>query len=145
MKTSIRLIIIVVSVLVVVLGGFELLRGKQVRTHMQAAFVAEGLAVTGMLRVAAAEYYNSHGEWPESHAEANLPAPYQITRQALTSAELGSDGVITLTYNAKSGVDGGTIRLVPSVSSYLGDIKWECRTSSFENIQEWAPQCMYIQ
>jgi hypothetical protein len=61
--------------------------------------------------------------------------------ESLHRLQIGSKGVVTLTYDAKSGVDGGTIRLVPT--SKAATVSWRCETSSYPDIAVLVPLCDY--
>lgn len=107
-----------------------------------AFYRAEGLQLSGSAKVAVAEYYFSNGEFPSSNAELGLGAPEQFHGQSLRSMHLSEGGIITLTYDAKSGFDGGSIQLIPEVGATAG-LQWKCVTTDFRDIAASIPQCGY--
>jgi hypothetical protein len=50
--------------------------------------------------------------------------------------------VIVLEYDAKSGVAGGTIGLIPEVRN--GSVSWRCETPSYVGIAAIVPECRYV-
>jgi hypothetical protein len=110
-----------------------------------AIYLAEGLQVAALARTAVAEIYQTELKWPSSNREAGLPEPEQLQGKSLQSVRLARAGVIVLTYDGKSGVDRGVIRLVPSARAQGGPIDWRCESSSYENIASMLPQCVYRQ
>ena len=83
-----------------------------------------------------------NGEMPDSNHDVGLPGGHEFKKRAVDRVDVGYDGVITITYNEQSGVDGGTIKLRPD-DGPLG-INWECETRSFKAIKTWMPLCRYL-
>lgn len=107
-----------------------------------ASYRAEGLQAAGAAKAAIAEYYFSSGELPSSNAEIALAAAEQYRAQSLRSMGVSEHGVITLTYDVKSGVDGGTIQLIPNDSN-PSRLQWKCVSADFRDIAATIPQCSY--
>lgn len=110
--------------------------------YLTASYRASGLADAGSFRTAVVEYYFTHGEFPASNEQARLQAPEEYGSRALRAMAISKGGVITLTYDARSGVDGGTIQLIPE-AGHSGGPRWTCVTSDFAYIAETIPQCSY--
>ena len=134
----------IVSLFIIIWAASALLRVSIIESNKQASQVAEGLALSPIFKIAITEHYQMYGKLPESNDEARLPPKEKYAKEALQSAGISKDGVITLVYNEKSGAAGSRIQLVPSVSESTGHISWDCRTSNFPLIQQLAPQCRYI-
>lgn len=107
------------------------------------AEMIEGFLAGSAVRYAVQDYAIEHGTLPASNEALGLPAPEAYARGALAAVAVSERGRITLTFNARSGVDGGTIQLVPIASDALYGLQWDCRTASFQEIQSWAPACRY--
>ncbi|GAA3956874.1 pilin [Allohahella marinimesophila] len=107
------------------------------------AEMIEGFLAGSAVRYAVQDYAIEHGSLPASNADLGLPEPEAYARGALAAVAVGDRGRITLTFNDRSGVDGGTIQLVPIASDALYGMQWDCRTASYEGIQSWAPACRY--
>lgn len=143
MNISLRLIVIITSAFVIVLGAYELLRVKVIKKQFSAVSIAQGLSTGTMMRVEVMRYYNDYGELPESNDDARLADEKEYANDVLDSAGIGKAGVITLVYNKKSGMAGGTVQLVPVMNDKTHYLHWDCRSSSFPTIQEFMPQCHY--
>lgn len=111
--------------------------------YLAAALLAEGFVVASNAKTAVAEYYMNYGKLPASNRDIGLPAADRFRGQSLRSMAIAAGGRITLTYDAKSGVDGGTIELVPDTSNPAMGIRWRCVTSSYEHITVTIPQCEF--
>lgn len=109
---------------------------------LTASYRAEGLQVAASAKVAVVESYFNTGKLPSSNAEVGMSAPDEFQTQSLRSMRIGDGGVITLTYDAKSGVDGGIIQLVPDLDNTY-NIQWKCTSPDFRDIAETIPQCSY--
>ena len=108
-----------------------------------AGYLAEGLQIAAAAKVAVAESYQVNLKWPATNQEAGLPEPAQMKARSLQSVRLSRNGVIVLTYDAKSGIDRGVIRLIPKARAGGGPIYWRCESPSFETIATIVPQCSY--
>jgi hypothetical protein len=110
--------------------------------QLVAQFLIEGLQVAQSLRVAVAESYQTNLQWPTSNADIGMPPPAQLQGQSLQSASVGDQGVVTLHYDAKTGVVGGMIRLIPQAAP--SGVTWRCETSSYPDIAVLVPQCRFV-
>lgn len=109
----------------------------------QHSHIAEGLMIASAAKTRIVEYYASEGVWPSSNQQLDLAPANEIIGNSLQSLEIHSKGVIELTYDAKSGVDGGRILLLPKGDERHLAIRWECWTDSYADVNSWAPQCVY--
>lgn len=107
---------------------------------MNATAVVQGLAMGQMFKVESMRFYNDYGRWPGSNRELNLKDGADYAKKAIKRVDIGEDGVITFTYNSKSGVDNGTVKWLPPVG---GGSQWGCVTSSFPGIAQYIPQCRF--
>jgi hypothetical protein len=103
------------------------------------AYLSEGLAISAPVKMQVAMYYQMEGELPASNAALDLPPPEAFKGQSLVSVGLSDGGIITLTYDAKSGVPNGIIELIPSVDPVRGLI-WECFSPSYRRVST----CRYV-
>ncbi|MGA9334257.1 MAG: pilin [Rudaea sp.] len=110
---------------------------------MAATYRAEGLQAVGAAKVAVAEYYENYGKFPTSNSQVGLAPPDQFKGQSLRRMAISEGGVISLIYDAKSGVDGGTIRLIPDNTHPGTPLKWRCISPNFSDIAVTIPQCSY--
>ena len=114
----------------------------QKQRFVATSYRTEGLQVVGTAKVAVAEYFANYGKFPSSNNQVGLGAPDQFSGQSLRRMGISEGGVITLTYDAKSGVDGGIIRLIPD-NANPSILKWRCISPNFSDIALTIPQCSY--
>lgn len=110
------------------------------------AFIASDFNVAGMAKVAVAESLMSNGRAPASNAEAGLPVPGDMRGQSLRATYVANGGRIVLEYDQQSGVDGGTVRLIPDIDLALrsGIVNWRCETDDYVRIESFLPTCKYL-
>lgn len=118
-------------------------QGELRKQQLIAGYLAEGLQMAANAKTAIAESYQTNMEFPATNQDVGLPAPTQMRGQSLRSLRLSRNGVISLTYDAKTGVDQGVIRLIPDVRAGDGRMSWRCETPSYANIAMFFPQCAY--
>lgn len=84
--------------------------------------VAEGLVVTTGIKQAVSETYLSSGTFPNNNMEAGVVS---TSSQYVSLAEVGANGIITVTYqNIDADLDGQTIILTPTGSD--SEVVWSC-------------------
>ena len=97
------------------------------------------------MQVVVAEYYNVYGKLPERNKDAGLPAPEDYRGKTLRSASVGANGVIEFVFDAKSGRDGGRVRLVPDASHAAAmSIQWRCESADYPQIKRVLPTCSHV-
>jgi len=91
------------------------------------------------------EYYANRGSWPAKNEDAGLPAPDTYRGESLRSLAVG-DQTITLTFDARSGVDGGKIILTGEATPNLAmGFNWTCVSPNIADIATIFPSCKYQQ
>lgn len=89
------------------------------------------------------EYYANTASWPASNALAGLPAPDAFRGKSLERLDV-SGSTLKLTFDAKSGVDGGQVIFTGEATPQLVmGIKWTCESPSFPDIAAAIPDCSY--
>jgi len=119
--------------------------GYKQQTNQQlvdTVFIAEGFEAGVMLKQATAEFYYHQGKLPSSNQDVGLGGPEVYASNSLQTAAITENGEIELTYDAKSGVEAGVVRLIPTVVP--GMLKWRCETQDYQNIAKYMPQCKYL-
>ena len=117
---------------------------QQREHYLRAAFLTEGMQAATLAKTRIAEYYASEGQWPDRNEQIDLDPASHYRGQSLHSMAVMAQGVIMLTFDGKTGVDGGQIRLLPDAGSADGLIKWQCVTSSYSDIARVVPHCHYV-
>lgn len=139
-----RLIFMMGLVVVFIWGGSTLFSAKTTAIQINTVSVVQGFQVGNMMRFEMKKYHNDFGRLPASNSDLGLPEKETYADQNLMSAGVGEDGVITLAYTKKSGVEGGVVQIVPSMDEQSHYVSWGCRSSSYPSIQKFLPQCRYI-
>lgn len=138
-----KMYLVVVAAMVSVLVGYEWYKKPSSKDYFAAANIVEGISVAGRAKVHVAMYYEIASAFPSSNQDLGLPSPEKFIGQSLTSLRVSEGGVITLTYNSKSGIENGVIQLTPSISPAMG-IQWKCSTPSYKTIIQIMPTCEYV-
>jgi hypothetical protein len=110
------------------------------------AFIASDFQIATMAKVAIAEALMTNGVAPNSNTEAGLAAPTDLHGQSLRAVHVRQGGEIEVVYDQQSGVDGGSIRLIPDLELALrsGVINWRCETDDYPEIAKFMPACHYV-
>lgn len=99
-----------------------------------------GMSVTN---TAIQEYYSNTGKWPASNEVCGLPEPEAFHGKSLTRLDV-SGLTVTLTFDAKSGVDGGQVIYTGQTTPQLVmGIQWKCVSPTFPDIAAAIPDCTY--
>ena len=116
------------------------------KATIAAGFISKDFGMSSMAKTAVAEALMTNGTAPNSNAEAGLPAAADLHGQSLRETRVGAGGVVELVYDAKTGVDGGIIRLTPDVALAVqsGVINWRCESSDYPEISKFMPGCSYV-
>lgn len=95
--------------------------------YTKRARVTEGLRLSVQARDLVTEFYGVNMRWPEDNAAVGLSDPDKFAGNNIRSITVGSQGVITIRFNAKV-QDGAELTLQPQASD--GSIRWSCRIPS---------------
>ena len=93
------------------------------------AMVTSGLNLATTARIAVQEYFDEHGEFPGSNAEAGIPEPESISSRYVSSIRIESGGRIVISYGGDAGdrvLTGKTLNLAPGTDS--GGLEWQCKS-----------------
>jgi hypothetical protein len=105
----------------------------------------EDFQMAEAMRSSISETYAATGKMPTTNAEAGTYAPDQYHGKTLKSATVRVDGSIELVFDAKSGVDGGRIQMLPDLmrAQAMG-VQWHCQTPDYPLIKRALPTCEYV-
>ena len=115
--------IIELTIVLAIIGILSAVAISVYDTYTIKARVSEGLRLIGVAKIAVAEYHLGHGSFPANNAEALLPGT--ISSPYVENVQVGSSGIITITYTAASGAgNGSTICFIPTATE--GAVNWDC-------------------
>lgn len=119
--------LIELMIVVAIIGILASIALPAYQDYTKRAHVSEGLSLAAGAKAGVTEYQASEGEFPTTNALAGLAASTAIVGNAVDSVEVGTGGVITVTFNSKV-EDGKTIVMTPDASS--GSVTWSCSTDA---------------
>ena len=94
-------------------------------------------------KTSVAEFYANRGAWPTKNDDAGLPTPESYRGESLRKLEVNGN-TITLTFDARSGVDGGQVILTGEATpNFAMGINWTCVSPNITDIATVFPTCKY--
>ena len=130
--------LIELMIVVAIIGILAAVGIPQYQNYVARAQVAEALALTAPVKLAAAEYYSTTGNLPtSSELETTGVIPSTITGKYVsavswyTGTNRYTNGMIQLTFGpqAHSALDGKSFFLCTSNTTAGGPLVWRCTTS----------------
>ncbi len=109
------------------------------RNNMILSDVQRGLSPA---KTAVAEYYMNRGDWSRDNEATGLPPPDQYRGESLRRLEV-SGNRITLTFDARSDVDGGLLVYTGDASNLAMGVSWTCSSPNIDYIATVLPNCVY--
>lgn len=98
------------------------------------AKISEGIGLAGAARASVAEFRQVRNEWPDTNHEAGLSGT--ITSPNVKSLEVGTNGVITVTFSTLSGAPDETLVFTPTVDANSGVVSWSCTGGSSGTLED---------
>ena len=93
------------------------------------AKVSEGLNIASAAKTGVSEYRLTSNSWPSTNAEAGVSNT--VSSQYVSSVSVGSNGVITITFNGTTLGASGTIQLSPTFNN--NTVQWTCTGGTLED------------
>lgn len=96
------------------------------------ARVSGGIRLASPAKLAVAEYYSNHNEFPDSNTAAGIALPEEIADRDVQSVSIGpvpTTGTIVIVFNARGSVAAGdSVLLVPL--KYHNTVLWQCTSKT---------------
>ncbi len=122
--------LIELMIVVAIIGILAAIAIPAYQDYTKRAHVTEGLSLADAAKTGVSEFWATNGVLPATNASIGLPKSSSITGNAVTSVGVGTNGLITITYNAKV-ENTKTLLLSPTTAS--GAIKWKCKAGSISS------------
>ncbi|RCX10159.1 pilin [Extensimonas vulgaris] len=134
--TLIELMIVVAIIGILAAIALPAYQDYTKRTH-----VSEGLTLASGAKASVTEFYSTNNRMPASNSSAGLASATSIKGNAVSSVSVGTNGLITITYNSKvDSANNDTLALSPITGSG-GSVQWRCKTTGLTNPvpNKWLP------
>ncbi|WP_105214782.1 pilin [Pseudoalteromonas sp. T1lg22] len=129
--------LIELMIVVAIIGILAAVALPAYQDYTKRGHVSEGLNLASAAKASVAEYYATQGAFPTTNTLAGMAPANEITGNAVTSVEVGTGGIITVTYNAKVAATDNTIVFTPTAAAGTdgtpGNIVWSCAGGSVED------------
>lgn len=97
------------------------------------AKVTEGLSLAAAGKTAVSEFFASNGTLPSTNDEAGLAQSTSISGNNVSSVEVATSGLITVTFSGTPAIQGSTLELAPLATG--GGVQWTCQAGSTNPIE----------
>ena len=120
--------LIELMIVVAIIGILAMIAMPAYQRYVIRAQVAEGLNLSGPLKVGVAEFYEINGAFPANNSEAALAIPASYTGSYVTSISING-AVISILYgnDANSEIAGSAIEITATPN--LGSMTWVCASA----------------
>ena len=130
-----------ILLIIVAFIAYKYITGEKGTQAIQGAYIIEGINITSKARGKVRNYYNMSETLPESASDIGAGRPDSYIGESLIRMEISDGGVMTLTFDKKSGIEGGKITYTPSIKN--AHFSWICTTYDYKNISLILPECSY--
>jgi len=94
------------------------------------AKVSDGMNLATAAKMGVSEYRLSNNGFPSNNTQAGLTISTDISSTNVLSVEVLASGVIEVTYQNTTEIDGSTLRLAPEAAAGAGSVQWDCRIAA---------------
>lgn len=117
--------LIELMIVVAIIGILAAVALPAYQDYTKRARVTEGFNLAASLKTGVADYYASNNAFPDTNVSVGASSA-AITGASVSNVQIGTGGVITITYNDKVSADSSAaaIQLVPTTGA--SGIAWAC-------------------
>jgi type IV pilus assembly protein PilA len=124
--------LIELMIVIAILGILMAIAIPAYQDYAVRAKVSEGINLAGAAKLAVAETYSSRGTMPTNNTSAGLPVSTTINGPYVSSVNVGTSGLISITYTGlEPKISASILNLSPYTAA--GSVKWTCKGSSATN------------
>jgi len=115
----------------------DTIRSSEADRQLHDQVINNALGMTARVRQAVENFRLHHNAFPSDSADIGLN-PASWASEDIKQVTVGANGMIEITLAASSGVDGGVIRLTPTVPANTGQntVDWACTSPSYNAIAD---------
>jgi type IV pilus assembly protein PilA len=114
--------LIELMIVIAILGILMAIAIPAYQDYQVRAKVSEGMNLSGAVKLAVAETKSSTGKFPDSIASAGVSST--ITGNNVSGVDVGTSGLITVTYSGPAVIAGNKLMLKPAFTG--GSVTWDC-------------------
>ena len=137
MKKQQGFTLIELMIVVAIIGILAAIAIPAYQDYIVRSKVTEGLNLASASKTAVAEYFQTKGALPSTNAMAGVVSANSITGNNVKSVEIGTNGVITITYSGETALSGKTLFLTPATAD--GAVKWSCTSATATLAGKYRP------
>lgn len=119
--TLIELMIVIAIIGILMAYAIPAYKDYTIRTRL-----GEGIAMTTAVKLAISEYIQTEDGFPTSNNSAGLAT--NISGDNVANIQIGTGGVITVTYSSPPEIASSNVTLTPSTTT--GSILWKCASTA---------------
>jgi type IV pilus assembly protein PilA len=123
--------LIELMIVIAILGILMAIAIPAYQDYAVRAKVSEGINLAGAAKLAVAETWSSRGRLPANNSSAGLPAATSITGPYVSQVEVGTNGLVSITYTNKEPKINGNI-LMLSPTTLVGSVTWRCKSTTVQ-------------